>query len=71
MVHIGYYHPLILLNTVSKLISFFFPTSHVFHLATSAPLTHMGATSRVLGLGSEGIRTPKNLDGPPTFYVAF
>ena len=30
----GYYHPLVLLNAVSKLTSFSFPASHVHHLAT-------------------------------------
>jgi len=35
----GYYHPLVLLNSVSKLISFPFPVSHVPHLARPAPLT--------------------------------
>jgi len=35
----GYYHPLVLLNAISKLTSFPFQASHVPHLATPAPLT--------------------------------
>ena len=36
---LGYHHQLAPLNTISKLISFLSPASHVPHLATPAPLT--------------------------------